>query len=74
LNFRNDGKENRRKSVQAAWRLPGLYFFILADHVLPAAFRPEINQTIELPFVAEMPFLHNEKWFIPDGAGRMKKS
>ncbi|OQY12496.1 MAG: molybdopterin oxidoreductase, partial [Desulfobacteraceae bacterium 4572_187] len=26
---------------------------VLADYVLPAAFWPEINQTIELPFVAE---------------------
>jgi len=33
----------------------------LADYVLPAAFWPEINQTIELPFVAENAVLAQQK-------------
>jgi anaerobic selenocysteine-containing dehydrogenase len=33
----------------------------LADYVLPAAFWPEVNQTIELPFVAENAVLGQQK-------------
>jgi anaerobic selenocysteine-containing dehydrogenase len=33
----------------------------LADYVLPAAFWPEVNQTIELPFVAENAVLAQQK-------------